>query len=279
MSKSFNILLFFRNSSAIEVLNSAFEEIRNKNILSACFLFGKLTKSSEITDFEKLPVDVKEKERFHIFDLSDKIMISLNEIPRESITLPIFKYWYDLLLFIDTLHVIIMHDNPSTNLISVVRSVDLKAFRFFFRGLIYFNKMNIKIGSIIIYINTQKFESSVVSFKEDFLMRVIERIKNCETIQDLIDGSPTAECPVCMDVTFTESTDFRFNIRCNHLVCLSCSDQLVKYKNRFVKIYYFPFFWLARYFCLRYYIRLIYFYWIKARLGDLHIVRLDSFAW
>ena len=57
-------------------------------------------------------------------------------------------------------------------------------------------------------------------------MLAIERIQNYETTQDLIDGSPTAECPVCLDVTFTESTEFQFRLNCNHLVCIDCASQL-----------------------------------------------------
>ena len=179
-------------------------------------------------------------ECFHIFDLLDKIMISLNEIPWESITLPIFKYWYDLLLFENMLCGISMGYNPSKNFMSELNSVDQKFYRFFFRGLIHFKKLNVKI--VDANINAQESENSIVSFKENLLMPVIERINNCETVQDLIDGSPNAECPICLDVTFTESTDFVFRVGCNHLVCLSCTQLAVKSNNRLVKnIYIFSF--------------------------------------
>ena len=160
-------------------------------------------------------------------------MISLNEIPWESITLPIFKYWYNLFLFEKMLYIIIKGDKSYENLIKVFLPVNHKVFRFFFKGLKHFKNMNIKI--VDTNINAQKSESSVVTYREKMLNLFIERIKNCETIQDLIDSSPTAECPVCMDVTFTESTDFLIRVGCNHLVCLSCSDQLVKYNNMLVK--------------------------------------------
>ena len=252
MSKSFNKLLFFRNPSAIDLLNSAIDKIRSKNILSACSLFEKLEKEpsnfekelgAEIVDFKKLIVVIKmvpkstyakEKERFHILDLLDKIMISLNEIPWEKITLPIFKYWCDLFRFENMLHGIIIDDNPSKKIMNVVKSVDLKVHRFFFRGLIYF-KMNIQI--VDANINAQKSESLDVYFKENFLIPIIERIKNCETIQELIDSSPTAECPVCMDVTFTESTEFVIRFGCDHLVCFSCHIQLTKSNYRLVNKY------------------------------------------
>ena len=87
------------------MLNSALALIRHECILTACCIFEKLPKldkelSAEIDDFEKLTDDdklVKEKERFHILDISDKIMISLNKVPWESIPLSIFKNWFDLL--------------------------------------------------------------------------------------------------------------------------------------------------------------------------------------
>ena len=165
-------------------------------------------------------------------------MISLNEIPLENITLPIFKNWCDLLIFEHMLYFIIKEDNPSKKLFNKYNPVSLKVFRYFFRVLIYFKKMIIKI--VDANINSQKSESSVDSFDKSFLMPVIERIKNCETIQDLIDGSPTAECPVCMDVTFTESNHFLIRVSCNHLVCLSCTEQIDELNNRLVKnIYYF----------------------------------------
>ena len=221
--------------------------MRNKNILSACSLFEKLPElemelSAEIDNFEKLTNDdklLREKERFHILDLSDKIMISLNKIPWESITLPIFKNWFDFLIFIDTLYVIIRDDNSSENLLNVVKLVDQKIFTFFFRALIHFKNMNIEIVDANVI--AQNSESSVVSFKDFFLMRVTERIRNCETIQDLIDSSPTKECPVCKDVTFTESTHFMFTMSCNHLVCLSCATLLVEFNHRLVENIYFLF--------------------------------------
>ena len=175
---------------------------------------------------------ITEKERFQILDLSDKIMISLNEIPCESITLPIFTYWCDLYIFERNFSNIIVGDNSSKKCITVEKSVAVKLHRFFFRGLIYFKKMNIQIVGA--NINAQKSESS---FEDKFLIPIIERIKNCETIQDLIDSSPTAECPVCMDVTFTESTHFIFRVGCNHLVCLSCHDQLTESNNKLVNKY------------------------------------------
>ena len=209
-------------------------------VVTACHFFRDLPELeedlyAEIPNYENLPIFEKfanklneEKERFYILELSDKIMISLNKIPwgiDNKFTLSVFRRWCYLKSYIDTLHSVIRDDNFSTNLINVVKSVDLKVNRFFFSGLIYFKKMNIEIVN----------KSFLMDSREDFMDRVIQRIKNCETIQDLIDDSPTAECPVCMDVTFTESTHFRFTLSCNHLVCLSCSDQLVKYNNMLVK--------------------------------------------
>jgi len=69
-----------------------------------------------------------------------------------------------------------MGDNPSKNLLKALKPVTLKVFRFFFRGLIHFQKMNVKIADA--NINAQKFESSAVSSKEHFLMLSAERIKN-----------------------------------------------------------------------------------------------------
>ena len=186
--------------------------------------------------------DVKlltENERFQILDLSDKIMIGLNEIPRESITLPVFNYWYNFLVFERCFPNMIIGDNSSKKFIDVMKSVAVKVYIFFFRSLIYFEKMNIQV--VDANINAQKSESYV---EIKFLMLVIERIKNCETIQDLIDGSPTAECPVCMDVTFTESTHFIFRVGCNHLVCLGCTQLAVKSKSkkRLAKKYIYFFF-------------------------------------
>ena len=198
-------------------MNSALEEIRNENVLSACSLFGNLPKPEEALGAE---------ERHHILNLLVKIMFNLNEIPWESISLPIFKHWCDLLSFVNTLLRIIKSDNSSKIVMIVLKSVTVKVFRFFFRGMIHFKMMNIKIVD-----NAQKSESSVDPFKEKFLMLVTKRIKNYETIQDLIDGSPTAECPVCRDVTFTESTDFVFRLGCNHLVCLGCEAMSIKANN------------------------------------------------
>ena len=162
-------------------------------------------------------------------------MISLNEIPWESITLPIFKYWCDLLIYGNTVKCSkIMGDIPSKNLMNL-KSENLKVIRFFFRGLIHLKKMNSK--TVDDNINAQKSESSVVSSKESFLILVMERINHCKTIQDLIDSSPTAECPVCKDVTFTESSLFQFRVGCNHLVCLSCHVQLTKFNKKLVNKY------------------------------------------
>ena len=272
LSRSCNTLLFFRNSPAIDLLDLAHTLLRDGYIVPAVSVFEKLPKLE--TELEKLTVDnklVQVKKRLHILILSDKIMIILNKIPWESITLRTFKYWCDILFFVNTLYGIVEEDNSSKNVLNLAKSVDLKVFRFFFRGLIHFRKMNIEIVDANI--------NSVVSRKENFLMRVNKRIKNCETIRDLIDSSQNAECPVCKDVTFTESTDFVIKISCNHLVCLSCSDLLVEFNHRLVKNIYIFFFWLARYFCFRYFIILIHFYWIQAGVDDLHIVRLDSFAW
>ena len=221
-------------------MNSSLEDIRNKKILSACSPFEKLPKhrkefGTEIAEFENFTIVVKmvkEKECFHILDLLDKIMITLNEITWESITLPAFKYWCDLLLFTDELSGTIEDGKPSENLTNLLDSVNLKVYRFFFRGLIHFRKMNIKI--VDANNNAPNFESSVVSRTEKFLMHSIERIKNYETIQDLIDDSPTAECPVCMDVMFTESTKFHFRISCNHLVCHSCVILADKFEHELV---------------------------------------------
>ena len=187
---------------------------------------------AQIIDYESLILDAEiiKKERLHILELSDEIMITLNEIPRESITLPIFKCWCDLFIFQDMLNIIIKSDDSCETLISVVNSVVI-IYQFFFRGLIHFKKMNIQI------VDANESEISVDSYKEEFLMSFIEKIKNCETIQDLIDGSPNAECPVCMDVTFTESTHFKFRVGCNHLVCLSCHDQLTESNNKLVNKY------------------------------------------
>ena len=208
--------------------------MRNKNVLSACSLFEKLPQH-ETVNFEKFKDDVKmltEKEGFHIFDLFDKIMISLYEIPREIITLPIFKHWCDFKIFEKMLCSIIMDNNHSKNLKRKVILVHLKCNRFFLRGLIHFKKMNIKV--LDADINAQNSESSVVNYKEKMLMLVIKRIKNCETIQDLIDSSPNEECSICMDVTFTESTPFLIRVNCNHLVCLSCT---IKLEGRLVEKY------------------------------------------
>ena len=219
-------------------MNSALEEIRDENILSACSLFENLPKLEKGLRLEKLKIYAKmltEKEHFHILDLSDKIMISLIEIPWESITLPVFKYWCDLLMFEKMLSVIIMDNNSYENVMKVVNSVAKKMNRFFFRGLIHFKKMNIKI------VDANEFEISVDSYKEELLMLAIERIKNCKTIQDLIDDSPNEECPVCMDVTFTEATDFAFRLGCNHLVCFSCEIQLAEFNNNWLVKNYFIF--------------------------------------
>ena len=208
----------------------------NRNVLSACSLFEKLPKY-ERADFEKFTADVEmltEKERFHIFDLLDKIMISLNKISWESITLPIFKYWCDLSifenLFFGKFMGDILADNPSKDLENKLNSVDPKVRRFFLRGLLHFKKMNIKI--VDTDINAQKSESSLL--KDNWLMLYIKRIKNCETIQDLIDDSPTDECPICKNVTFTESTSFLIRVSCNHLVCCICAEEAFKY-SRLVK--------------------------------------------
>ena len=210
-------------------MSSALEELGNKNILYACFLFEKLEKA-QIADLENdtvVDTAVKEKDRFHIFDLLNKIMISWNEIPLESITLPIFKYWCSLMIFV------MMDDNPSEKLMTVRNAVAAEVYRFFFKGLIHLKKMNIRI--VDVNINAQKSESLYDSCTENFLMLVIKRINNCETIQDLIDSSPTAECPICMDVTFTETTHFEFRLHCNHLVCHSCQHKLIKFNNGLVK--------------------------------------------
>ena len=223
------------------MLKSALEELQNDQ--SACSLFEELLNFGEVF-IEKVIVDVKmlrEEERLHIFDLLDKIVISVNEIPWLSITLPLFKFMCDLFLFENMLFGIIADIIPSKNLMSVLKSVDQKFERFFFSGLLHFKKMNIKI--VDANSNAQKSESSVVCRKEEFLMHTIERIKNCDTIQDLIDSSPNEECPVCLDVTFTESTDFVFRVSCNHLVCSNCDTLLAKYNNyRLVKNILFLFF-------------------------------------
>ena len=234
----FDILLFFRHSSVIGLLNSAIKEMGNRNVLSAFSLFEQLPKF-EIANFEKLKADVKmlkEKERCHIFDLLDKIMISLNEISLESITLPIFKYWCDLFIFEYMLFMVFQKfDKPSNNLNEIIMSVNLKVSRFFFKALIHFKKLNIKIVDDNIV--AQKSESLNVICKEKLLILVIERIENCETVKDLIDASPTKECPVCWNVTFTESTPFKFRLTCNHLVCISCQKMLDKLNKTLVKIY------------------------------------------
>ena len=38
-----------------------------------------------------------------------------------------------------------MGDNPSKNLMKALKPVTLKVFRFFFRGLIHYQKMNVKV--------------------------------------------------------------------------------------------------------------------------------------
>ena len=177
---------------------------------------------------------VNEKGRSNILNILDRIMSRLNKMPWESITLVIFKYWCDLLLFQNMLHVIINGDNSSENLIHELNIVSTHIFKFFFRGLLHFRKMNIKI--VDANINAQKFQSSAVSSKEEFLTLSSERIRNCETLQDLIDGSPNAECPICLEVTFTESTHFVFRISCNHLVCYSCEEQAAKFSKLVNKI-------------------------------------------
>ena len=122
---------------------SALEEIQNKKILSACSRFEKLPKILK-ADFEMLTVNVKmlpEKERFHVVDLFDKILISLNEVPWESITLPIFKYWCDLFLFEIMFYSVIKCDKSYGNLMNVATSVNANFFRFYFRALIHFKKV------------------------------------------------------------------------------------------------------------------------------------------
>ena len=215
-------------------MNSALEETKNKNVLSACSLFDKLPKI-EAGNYEKLRTDVQmltAKERFHIFDLLDKIMISLNEIPWESITLSNFKHWCDLYFFRGMLCYNISDKIMDPKILTEVNeSVKVKIFRFFFRGLIHFKKMNIKIVDANIPSvewNAQKTEGFHNSFKENILKLASKRIKNCQTIQDLIDGSPNKECPVCMDVTFTEETDFIFRVSCNHLLCPNCECGVFK---------------------------------------------------
>ena len=96
--------------------------------------------------------------------------------------------------------------------------------------------MDIKIVNA--NINAEISKSPLLTFKEELLIDSFKTIKNYETIQDMIDGSPTAECPVCMDVTFTESTNFMFKLNCNHLLCVSCATLLDKYNtaNRLVNI-------------------------------------------
>ena len=227
----------------MQLLTKSLDELWNKRVMSACFLFEKLPKvteqiSDEMADLGKL------SSSFVILKLMDEIMISLNEIPWKSFTLSIFKCWCDLFLFENTLHAIILVDIPSQKLVTLVSSVNIKVRRFLFRGLIHFKKM----------INAQKSESTVLSLKENLLIEVLGRINNCETIQDLIDSSPTAD-PVCKDVTFTESTEFQFRLNCNHLVCIAtefkfrldcnhlvcidCASQLAKVNLLVEKIYYF----------------------------------------
>ena len=185
------------------------------------------------------------KERFHTYDLVDKIIISWNEIPLESITLSNFKYWCDLLIFEKMVcyEIKIIRRNMDRTIFMV--SVKEKFMRFLFRGLIHFKKMNIKVVDANIIakeIKDQGNEGFHNSYKENFLMLVTERIKNCETTQDLIDGSPNKECPVCMDVTFTEATPFVFRLSCNHLLCHSCEMRVRKINRLVEKIYYFYFF-------------------------------------
>ena len=245
---TFNELLFCRIPFAIGLLNSALKEIRNKRILSACSLFEKLPNLDEELstervhgDFQIIKADVKkvkEKKLLHILDLSDEIMIILNEIPLENITLSIFKYWFDLMIF----EMMLFADlwELSKNLEKKVDAVSLKLFKFFFGGLIHFKKMDITILDAeaetleALKINAEISKNKKIglhTFKEDMLIFTIERIKNYETVQDLIDDSPTKECPVCLDVTFTESTEFRFGLNCNHLLCLNCATLLAEYNK------------------------------------------------
>ena len=205
----------------IDLLNSAVENIRNLVLIDVGAQKNDLKNLTD--DFKML----KEKERLYILDILDKLMISLNESPLESITLPIFKYWYELFMFGNMSHIIIMGDNASRNMKNVAKSVHQKVFTFFFRSLLHFKKMNIKI--LDANINGPNSKS--------FLMLAIEKIKNCETIQDLIDASPNTECPVCMAITFTESTEFIFRISCNHLVCENCTSKLAEFNNWLVKEY------------------------------------------
>ena len=72
---------------------------------------------------------VKRQEHLNILDLLDTNIISLNKLPWESITLPVFKYWCDLLLFENILYGIIMGINPSKKIRNVLDSVHLKYFR------------------------------------------------------------------------------------------------------------------------------------------------------
>ena len=75
-----------------------------------------------------------------------------------------------------------------------------KVYRFFFRGVIHF-KINIEIADV--NINREQ---------EKFLLLVSQRIKSFETIQDMIDSSPTKRCQICLNVTFTETTPFKFRL-------------------------------------------------------------------
>ena len=189
-----------------------------------------------------------ENELIQILDLLAKIMTNLNKIPWEKqtrtcpfhpytcpITLSIFKYLCKLLLFEMELFSILRPDDiHSKNYKNMLIEVFSISFRFFTRGQRHFKKFNFRI--VDAYINAEKSESPFVTFKEKMFLLVVKRIKNCDTIQDLIYASPTKECPVCMEVTFTESTPFNFRLNCNHLVCDSCRQMLKKSNNTLVKI-------------------------------------------
>ena len=181
----------------------------------------------KITGYENIRSDDKiltEKELLQILKLLDKIMISFKKIPWENITVLIFNNWLGLLLFeLELFSIMKADDVHSENYKNMLIVVFSKSFSFFLRGERHFQKMNI---TIVINIDGQK-----VPFRNSLQMGAIKRIKNCETIQDLIDASPTAECPVCKDVTFTESTPFVFRVSCNHLVCFSCQTQCIQHNN------------------------------------------------
>ena len=143
----------FKNSAPFSVIiwtcTESGESIRWVNAdwaltVGVCTVGEESIKSWIISHFLILSITTikrTELSDFWALILSDKIMMRLNKIPWESITLPILKYWCDFLMFENILYIMIMAHNTSKNLMNVVKSVDLKVFILFFRGPLCFKKM------------------------------------------------------------------------------------------------------------------------------------------